>query len=589
MKMKIYLFLLGFVLCGITAAAQVQFDAKVSKKTLGINERLRIDFEMNQDGDNFRPPNFENFKVVGGPNQSISNSWINGKRSFSKTYSYFLAPQSRGKVTIGQATIEIKGEIYKTLPIEVEVTAAVSVPKDGNNADYVASENVHLVAEVSNANPYLNEAITVTYKLYVSHDVSITSQWREIDTPKYADFWSQNIDNQNNFKVYEGKYQGKDYRYVILRTTVLYPQKTGKLEIEPLTLDIPIDVQGTRRDIFGRRLMERVNKTISAGNRSIEVKPLPLEGKPDGFNGAVGDFTFDVSTNKTTLNANESLQLDVKIAGKGNLKLFTAPTVKLPSTLEVYEPEHSESVNTTVAGMQGSITDSYTIVPQFKGTYPVNPITFSFFDPKTERYRTITSKEFTIEVENGPISSNAVSNSNDAKKQVVLSKDNFKYIKLESNLEPIAQQDFFKSVLFWSLLGGPFLLIPLFILAGKKRKARLSDVEGNKLRRANKLAKKYLSEAKRNISNPVAFYESLERALHNYLKAKLNIETSEMEKSHISKLLLERNVEASVVEDFIGLLKSCEFARYASTSTVSVQQDYGKSVEIISSIDKQIV
>lgn len=589
MKTKNFLFLLTFVLCSIAATAQVQFDAKVSKKTLGINERLRIDFEMNQDGDNFRPPNFNGFRVVGGPNQSISNSWINGKRSFSKTYSYFLSPQTRGKITIAQATIEVEGEMYKTLPVEIEVTAAVEAPKDGNNADYVASENVHLVAEVSNANPYLNEALTVTYKLYVSHDVSITSQWREIDTPKYADFWSQNIDNQNNFKVSEGKYNGQDYRFVILRTTVLYPQKTGELEIEPLTLDIPIDVQGNRRDIFGRRVMERVNKTISAGKRTINVKPLPLEGKPDGFNGAVGDFTFDVNTNKTSLNANESLQLDVKVSGKGNLKLFTLPSVKLPNTLEVYEPEHTESVNTTIGGMQGSITDSYTIVPQFKGTYPVNPITFSFFDPKTEKYRTITSKEFTIEVENGPISSATASvNSNDAKKQVVLSKDNFKYIKLDANLQPIAQEEFFKSPLFWSLLGGPFLLIPLFILAGKKRRTRLNDVEGNKLRRANKLAKKYLSEAKQNIQNPVAFYEALERALHNYLKAKLNIETSEMEKGLISKMLLERNVEAPTVENFIGLLKSCEFARYASSSTASVQQDYNKSVEVISNIDKQI-
>jgi hypothetical protein len=589
MKTKNFLFLLMFVLGGIAATAQVQFDAKVSKKKLGINERLRIDFEMNQDGDNFRPPNFDGFRVVGGPNQSISNSWINGKRSFSKTFSYFLSPQTRGKITIAQATIEIEGETYKTLPVEVEIVAAVEVPKDGNNAEYVASENVHLVAEISNANPFLNEALTVTYKLYVSHDVSITSQWREIDSPKYADFWSQNIDNQNNFKVSEGKYNGEDYRFVVLRTTVLYPQKTGELEIEPLTLDIPIDVQGNRRDIFGRRVMERVNKTISAGKRTVNVKPLPLEGKPDGFNGAVGDFTFEVSTNKTALNANESLQLDVKVSGKGNLKLFTLPAVKLPNTLEVYEPEHSESVNTTIGGMQGSITDSYTIVPQFKGTYPVNPITFSFFDPKTEKYKTISSKEFTIEVENGPISSaTANADSNDAKKQVVLSKDNFKYIKLDANLESIAQEEFFKSALFWSLLGGPFLLIPLFIFAGKKRKQRLNDVEGNRLRKADKLAKKYLSEAKRNTSNPVAFYEALERALHNYLKAKLNIETSEMEKSLISKMLLERNVENPMVENFIGLLKSCEFARYASTSTASVKQDYNKALEVISNIDKQI-
>ena len=277
MKFKYLIYILFFIAGIGMTRAQVQFETKLSKRQLGINERLRVDFEMNQDGDNFNPPDFEGFRVVGGPNQAISNSYINGKRSYSKTYSYFLSPQSRGKFTIGQATIEVDGQIYKTTPIAVEVTAAVQRPKDENDADFVASENVHLVAEISNTNPYLNEGITVVYKMYVSHDVSITSSWREIDSPKYADFWSQNLDNQGNFKIYEGKYQGEDYRYVILRTTVLYPQKIGKLEIEPLTLDVPIDVQGNRRDIFGRRLMTRVNKTISAGNRSIDVKPLPTK------------------------------------------------------------------------------------------------------------------------------------------------------------------------------------------------------------------------------------------------------------------------------------------------------------------------
>ena len=590
MKMKYVLFLIGFVLCNTVGIAQVQFNAKVSKKTLGINERLRVDFEMNKDGDNFNPPSFENFRVVGGPNQSISNSWINGKRSFSKTYSYFLSPQARGKFKIGQATIEVDGEIYKTLPVDIVVTAAVDIPKDGNNADYLASENVHLVAEVSNSNPYLNEAISVVYKLYVSHDVSITSNWREIDTPKYADFWSQNIDNQGNFKIYDGKYQGKDYRYVVLRTTVLYPQKTGKLEIEPLTLDVPIDVPGNRRDLFGRRLVQRVNKTISAGNRSIEVKPLPIEGKPDGYTGAVGDFKFDVSTTKTTLDANESLELGVKVSGKGNLKLFNVPSLKLPNSLEVYEPEHTEDVNTSLSGMKGSVTEKYTVIPQFKGSYPINPITFSFFDPKTEKYHTLSSEEIIIDVESGPVSAATASNNNTPghKKVVALSADQFKYLKLNANLEPIAEEPFFKSGLFWSLLGGPFLLIPFFILAGKKRKERLADVQGNKLRKANKLAKKYLSDAKRNMGSSVAFYEAMERALHNYLKAKLNIETSEMSKEHISKLLVERNVEKPIVEDFIKLLKSCEFARYASESTASVQHDYKKAVEVISNIDKQI-
>ncbi|MCW9036368.1 BatD family protein [Altibacter sp.] len=590
MKIKKGIYILFFLLsCGMLQA-QVQFETKVSKTRLGINERLRVDFEMNQDGDNFNPPNFQGFRVVGGPNQAISNSYINGKRSYSKTYSYFLSPQSKGTFTIGQATIEIDGETYKTTPVRVEVTAAVEVPKDGNNAEYVASENVHLVAEVSNSNPYLNEAITVTYKMYVSHDVSITSSWREIDTPKYADFWSQNIDNQGNFKIYEGKYEGKDYRYVILRTTVLYPQKTGKLDIEPLTLDVPIDVQSNRRDLFGRRLMTRVNKTISAGNRTINVKPLPLEGRPDTFTGAVGTYNFNVSANKTTLDATESLELTVKVSGEGNIKLFDFPSVKLPSALEVYEPERSENVRTTASGMSGSISEVYTVVPQFKGNYPIRPITFSYFDPNTQQYTTLSSEEIVLNVENGPLTAGGTtpSEGNNGKKPVVLSKEQFKYIQLSANLQPMNETPYFKSLLFWLLLGGPLLLIPIFILIGKRRSARLQDVEGNRLRKADRLAKKYLAEAKKHMQDKAVFYEAMERALHNYLKAKLNIETAEMSKDRIAQLLEERNVSGTTISSFRELLKSCEFARYTPASSGTIQQDYNKAVETLSEIDKQI-
>ncbi len=587
MRLKKFLYiLLFFIGCGFLQA-QVTFQSKVSKKKLGVNERLRVDFVMNQDGDDFNPPDFAGFRIVGGPHQAISNSWINGKRSYSKTYTYTLSPKAKGKFTIGQATINIEGEVYKTTPISVEVTSAVNIPKDGNNADYLASENVHLVAEVSKANPYLNEAITVTYKLYVSHEVSITSNWREVDTPKYADFWSQNIDSRGNYKIYDGKYKGEDYRYVVLRRTVLYPQKTGKLEIEPLSLDIPIDVKSNRRDIFGRRLMTRVNKTISAGKRTINVKPLPEEGQPINFTGAVGDFDFKITSNKTKLDANEALELSVKVTGNGNLKLFDLPKLKLPSSLEVYEPSRADNIRTQADGMQGAMVENYTVVPQFKGNYPIRPITFSYFNPKTETYETLSSEEILIEVENGPLTEESDSNTATTKQVVTLDKDQFKYIKLDADLEPQEQAYFFKSKAYWVLLGAPFLLLPLAIFAGRKRKQRLADVEGIRLRRANQLAKKYLSEAKKNINNQAAFYESLERALHNYLKAKLNIETSEMSKAHISNLLLERKVDMEIVGNFTDLLKSCEFARYTPTSNVTIQKDYDSAVATISSIDKQ--
>jgi hypothetical protein len=585
---RLAIILLLFLICGITATAQVQFNAKVSKTSLGLNERLRVDFEMNRDGDNFSSPSFDGFRVVGGPNQAISNSYYNGKRTYSKTYSYFLSPTGKGKFTIGQASIEIDGEMYKTVPVAVTVTEAAVIPKDATDPEFLANENVHLVAEVSKSNPFLNEAITVTYKMYVSRDVSVARGFREISSPKYADFWSQNIDNGGNFKVYDGKYKGEDYRYVIIRNTVLYPQKTGKLEIEPLTLEVPIEIPTRRRDLFGRPLMNRVNRTITAGSRTIDVKPLPLEGTPDSFSGAVGEFTMSVTTNKTTLDANESLELDVKINGNGNLKLFEPPKIKLPNALEVYEPEREENVRTNTAGMSGQIAEKYVVVPQYKGNYPIRPISFSYFDPKTETYKTIASKEILINVVNGPLSKEVTTTDEDGKEVVALNKEQFKYIKLNADLQAMGEEPFFMSVAFWSLVGGPLVLIPLFILVGRRRDARRADVQGSKLRKADKMARKYLAEAKKNMGNKVVFYEALERALHNYLKAKLNIETSEMEKERIATMLGERDVSETTVTQFIVLLKSCEFARYTPTSNVTMQQDYEHAAAVISNIDKQI-
>ena len=579
--------ILVLILTTSIASAQVKFEAKVSKKSLGINERLRIDFEMNKDGDNFVPPSFEDFDVVMGPNTSVSNYSGNGKRVYSKTYSYFLAPKKRGKFTIKQATIEIDGETYKTFPITVNVTAAVDKPNAPPDASDIASENIHLVAEVSNANPYLNEAITVVYKLYVSVDTGV-SGWNEKDSPRFNDFWSQNIEIKG-FPIQKGKFKGQDYRHVVLRKTVLYPQKTGQLKLEPLVLDLNVEVPSNRYDIFGRQIRTNVPKTVTAGSRTINVKPLPEQGKPSDFKGAVGDFNFKVTTSKTALDATESFQAKIEVSGKGNLKLFELPKLTVPSSLEVYEPEHEERVGTNLNGMQGTISDTYTIVPQYKGKYPIPTISFSYFDLATESYKRITSNEIIIDVLNGPTSS---SSNNDAvlnTKQTVRPNNNtFAFIKTASNWSNIKSQPFFKSTKFWTLLLLPFLAIPLAIVIRRKKDERDADVEGNKLRKADRLAKKYLGEAKKALGKKEAFYLSLEKALHNYLKAKLNIETSDFNKEKIASILKERNVEPDVVSDFISILENCELARYTPITQVTMQNDYDKSAKTISLIDKQL-
>ena len=580
MKMQLKLLLI-LIFSGFTAWSQVEFDARVSKETLGVNERLRVDFEMNQDGDNFRPPSFQGFTVVGGPNQSISKQWVNGRASFSKTFSYFLQPNATGKLKIGQAEIDIDGTTYKTLPVEITVTGAVDVPKDPNDPAVAAAENVHLVAEVSKSDPYLNEAFTVVYKLYVSRETSVTG-WNEVEAPKFSDFWNQSID-EKQFKIYDGSYNGKPYRYVILRRTLLYPQKTGELTIEPLALNINVEAPTNRRDIFGMRILRPAQIKVSAPTRKVKVKPLPEAGKPESFTGAVGTFDFDVTASKTKLDAQEALDLTISAKGNGNLKLFNLPKPKLPSSLEVYEPENEQDIRVSVNGMSGKNAQRYTIVPQQKGNYPIPPINFSYFDPATEQYKTLSSDEIIIDVENGPAT--LAQNNN---KVPVEAQKQFSYIKSEANLISKNQESFFGSTIFWSMLGTPVLLIPLVIFFGRKRREYQNDIKGNRLRKADKLARKYLGDAKKNLGDQTAFYLALEKCLHNYLKARLNIQTSEMSKERISQLLQERGVTVETTASFLKLLESCEFARYTPASSVAMQHDYDQASQVISDIDKQL-
>ena len=586
--MKRIIILLLFITNSLIA--QVQFEAKVSKNSLGLNERLRVDFTMNADGDNFVPPNFEasGFRVIAGPSQSVSQSWINGRSTFNKSYIYFLLPTQKGALTLKQASIEINGQLYKTSPIKINVTNAVEIPKDPNDAPAIsADDNIYLVADISKSNPYLNEPITVVYKLYFSHNIGI-SNWRELNKPKYNDFWSQNIDIKQ-LVAEEGTFKGERYRYVVLRKTVLYPQKSGKLEIEPLSLDIDCQVPTNKRNFWGQPLMTQDNKRVSAGSKVINVKPLPENGKPEDFSGAVGRFDFKVKPSKTVLKNGESLDLDISVVGTGNLKLFTLPKPVVPSALEMYDPVHDENVSTPLTGMTGRISDKYTIIPQYKGNYQIKSMRFTYFDLGSSSYKTITSQPITINVLDGPsVASSGKTNPNEVTKNKLEIAKSFAYNKQKTTLQPIHKEDFLGSSLFYSLMALPFLAIPFFIVGKRRKEASDNDVAGNKIKKSNALAKKYLGDAKKHLGNKEPFYIALEKAMHNFLKAKLHIETSEMSKEKISELLLSRKANVETVSHFIQLTENCELARYAQSSESAIQNDYDKAVEIISELEKQL-
>ena len=568
--------------------AQIEFKTSVSKNNLGLNQRFKIEFAVDKQGaDNFKPPSFSDFKVVGGPSSSVSQSWINGKASYSQTYIYILEPKNEGEFIIEPASIEYNDEIIKSNSVKITVSKAIEIPKDPNNPDYIAQQNIHLVAEVSNLNPYVGEGIYVVYKLFVSQNISV-NDWRVTESPQYNGFWNQDIE-VTEINVQKGKYNGEDYRYIVLKKAILIPQRAGNLIVEPMKMDFSVGIPTGRGDFFGNMITRNISYATESAVKTVRVKALPDEGKPVDFSGAVGEFEFKVFADKNVLKASEAAQIKVEVSGSGNLKLFEIPKITTPVELEAYTPEHKENIITSLNGLKGTISDAYTVVPQFKGKYKIPEASFSYFNPKESKYFTMVSEPIFVEVTEGkeiPATNNDTAASH--KKNVVANGNNFRFIALDTAFKPAVKTDFLHSLEFYLLLLLPFLVIPIGILMGKKRAKRAGDIFGNKIRNANKLARKYLSEAKKQLGKKEAFYVALEKALHNFLKAKLQIETSEISKEKIVDLLQNKGVDASTINEFIIVLNNCDFARYTPTTDVMMKNEYEKTVEILTKIDKQL-
>jgi oxygen tolerance protein BatD len=583
-----YLNILILLLTSQVALTQVTFKTTVSKTELGLNERLRIEFSIDKQGaDDFTPPSFNNFKVLAGPSQSSSFSSINGKTTYKLTYIYIIQPTVKGTFTIPSASITYEGQTIKSNTVRISVSDAIVIPEDPDDPRYVAQQNIHLVAEISNTKPYVGESISVVYKLFVNVSKVNVQNTREVSSPSFSGFWNQSIDVKK-WVAKNGTYGGKPHRFVIIKKTVLIPHKAGKLVIDPLEMEITAGIPIGRRDFFGNMLMNDVNFTLTSGQKTIQVKQLPYENKPFNFNGAVGDYTFSVTSSKTELNANESAQIKVEVAGKGNLKLVKLPGFETPKGLEKYEPEHKENITTTLRGLTGKVLDQYAVVPQFRGKFKIPGVTFSFFNPKDKKYHTIITEPIILNALQGRAISDEVSAIKN-KQTVVSNESDIRYIQLKSTFVSMDKEaDFFGSDLYYILLILPLLSIPLGIFIGKKKKQRDSDIIGNKRRKADKLARKYLSQAKKQLGKKEEFYIALEKALHNYLKAKLHVETSEISKDKIGEILQSRSVDEQTINDFKTVLDNCDFARYTPFTDVMMKQEYEKAKEVIAKIDKQL-
>jgi hypothetical protein len=405
----------------------------------------------------------------------------------------------------------------------------------------------------------------------------------EIDSPEFNNFWSQNI-KIPRLEIKSTSYKGQRYNYVTWKKTLLFPQKTGNLDLLPLTLDVTVDVPTNRRDFFGNIIYTQTSKKVSSRKRTIKVKDFPTKDKPESFNGAVGKFDISLLSSKSELKATESFQLELKVTGNGNLKLFSLPDIIVPSSLEKYDPEFKENIKSSISGMNGQISNTYTIVPQFKGKYPIPPVEFSYFNPETEKYMIIKTSESIVDVTEGPLNSEFTNNSSLSQLQSnnIETIGQFNYIKLSSKFYNIDSKNLLDSK-YWLyiILTIPFLIFLIIILVKKMTSKSISDSDLI-TKNAEILARKFLEDAKIDMSKKESFYSSLDLALFNFFKSKYMIKKEEFSKDKIKLILIKEKISEKVINDVIGLIESCEIARYTPTSSDDMEKDYEKAVHILS-------
>ncbi len=609
MRLKTYI-LIGLVI--IAALPMVAQTVKLTVQAPNMVEQgsqFRLTYRVNSNVDNFREPEFINFELLGGPSQgsSYSTQIINGRASqtVERTYTYYLRALKVGVFPVPKAGITVKGKDYTSSNYTIKVVeskggsyqnASKKAIEQNNPKPFKAEGRVFVRTFVNKRTAYIGEPIILVQKLYSKERVANITDFKE---PSYSGFWKESIDI-GQLQLSKENLNGESYNVVVLQKYILFPQKVGKLNISSFSLNAVIQIIKTRaaRDqmeqmMYGNKVRYYANETLNLKSQKvyINVKEMPA-GKPSGFNGLVGNFKIESSVDKTELPANDAFNLRIKIKGKGNITLLEVSKPNFPPDFEVYDPKISQKSSTEGSGMSGSKTFDYLIIPRNEGDFIIPSVSFSFFNPRTERYETLRTDTFHIKVGRGNAQAFTGVNSSSVNRDEIkyLGKD-IHYIKTYVHkLKNIGEHSFNSIGHFLFLLLTPFFALAIIIFYKKNAKKR-SNISLMRNKKATKVARKRLKNAKNLLTaaDKNAFYEEISKVLWGYLSDKFNISLSELSMDSTRNHLLEKGVETSVIEEIASILNTCEYARYSpDTQSGSMDTIYNQAMEIISKIEKSL-
>ncbi len=582
---------------------KVTFTAS-APDAVAVGDQFRLSYTVNtQKVKNFRAPSIKGFDVLMGPSRSYSMQSINGNTTETLTFTYILLAQKEGEYTIPGATITANGDQMLSNSVKIKVLPAdktnssqsgnaQSTSRSSSSGTSISNNDLFITATASKTTAYEQEAILLTYKIYTVVDLR---GFDNVKLPDFKGFHSQEVELPNDRRWGLEHYKGRNYHSTIYRQFVLFPQQSGKLTIDAARFDASIEKMDAIDDPFeaffnGGAGSIQIKKTLMTPKLTIDVKPLPA-GKPADFSGGVGEFNISSSINSTKVKTNDAITVKVVISGTGNLKLVGEPEVKFPEDFEVYDPKVDSKFRLTNAGLSGNKVIEYLAIPRNAGTYKIPAIKFSYFDIKSRSYKTLTTEEYTVQVEKGVgNASQTIANFTNKEDLKVLNED-IRFIKQNDvKLSPKGEY-FFGSMGYWLFYIIPGLIFIACFLIYRKQIAANANVAKVRTKKANKVAVKRMKQAGKLLAanEKDAFYDEVLKALWGYISDKLSIPVSQLSKDNIEEELRKYGVAEDLIKEFLNALNSCEFARFApGDANQAMDKVYSDSLEVISKMENSI-
>jgi hypothetical protein len=600
---RVFLFVLPVLFFSSMVFGQ-EFTATVSQSTVAVGDQLQVTFTLNGSGSNFHAPTFENFNVLAGPSQSSSMQIINGSVSQSISYTYVLQPIKEGTFKFGSASIEAGGKKIVSNQVTVNVVKGNPQQKtqgsqQGQNSSVAGGKNVFLKVSIDKSSVYQGEGIAVTYKLYTKVNLVNYSISK---LPSLNGFWSQDIALPQQLQFHSENYDGVNYKVAEIKKMIVFPQRSGTLELDAMEGEVIARVQMKRGQqnsndpfsqffndpFFNFNQWQDVKVALKSDAEKITVRELPPNA-PSSFNGAVGKFTIEASLDKKETKAHEPVTLKIKISGKGNLKLIDPPKIDFPSDFETYDPKISSNITATTAGVTGSKTFEYLVIPRIAGEYKIPVSGFSFFNLDKKQYESVPPEDFNLKVEKGNETVTTVI-SGVSKSDVQLLGKDIHFIKTNRPAFIQGSGSFFGSGLFYALVAAPAFLFAALLVFRKRYIEMQSNIGLVKSQRANKVARKRLSTAQKYLATneKEKFLDEMFKALWGFISDKLQIPVSELSKESASNALRLKNTPEDLINQFTETIDSCEFARFAPGMAGSNEEIYRKGINAISKLEQTI-